>query len=72
MGYYRTHIGERFLGSSPLANNTCGEQVVADWVRKHGFRLLSRRSFALWRLTLGVKDFQAPEWAAAAKGGMEW
>jgi hypothetical protein len=52
--------------------DTYGEQLVAEWVREHGFRQLSRRSFALWRLTLGIGDFQAPEWAIAAKEGNEW
>ena len=52
--------------------NTYGELVVSEWVRKHGFRLLSRRSFALWRLALGVGDFQAPEWAIAAKERNAW
>jgi hypothetical protein len=40
-----------------------GGERVASWVQRHGLRLLSKRSFALWRLTLGVKDFYAPGWA---------
>lgn len=47
--------------------STYGEASVADWVGKHGFRLLSKRSFALWRLVLNVETFVAPEWAIAAK-----
>lgn len=47
--------------------HTYGEVKVADWVRQHGFRLLSKRSFALWRLALDVTDFDAPDWAIAAK-----
>src|SRR6266480_2584712 len=39
------------------------EDKLAAWVREHGFRLLSSRSFALWRLVLNLKDFVAPEWA---------
>jgi len=46
---------------------TFGEERVADWVRRHGFRLLSKRSFALWRLVLGITDYIAPEWAVEAK-----
>ena len=46
---------------------TYGESMVADWVRKHGFRLLSKRSFALWRLALNIKDYVAPDWAVKAK-----
>lgn len=46
---------------------TYGEAEVAGWVRKHGFRLLSRRSFALWRLALDIETYEAPDWAAAAK-----
>ncbi|MEA3439226.1 MAG: hypothetical protein U9R58_02985, partial [Chloroflexota bacterium] len=45
---------------------TYSETLVADWVRKHGFRLLSKRSFALWRLTLGINDYTAPAWAITA------
>lgn len=44
-----------------------GEAVAADWVSKHGFRLLSKRSFALWRLVLNVESYYAPDWAIAAK-----
>jgi len=53
---------------------TYDEAKVAEWVRRHGFRLLSRRSFALWRLSLGITDYVAPEWAVEAneaKKGME-
>ncbi len=46
---------------------TYGEATVADWVRKHGFRLLSKRSFALWRLVLNVETYVAPDWAKAAR-----
>lgn len=51
---------------------TYGEDEVAAWVRQHGFRLLSKRSFALWRLVLGVTDYQAPQWAVAAKKMEAW
>jgi hypothetical protein len=51
---------------------TYGENSVADWVRKHGFRLLSNRSFALWRLTLGINDHHAPEWVISAKEMEPW
>lgn len=47
--------------------DTYSESRVADWVKQHGFRLLSRHSFALWRLSLGIKDYTAPEWAQEAK-----
>lgn len=50
---------------------TYGEKVVAQWVSRHGFRLLSKRSFALWRLVLNVESFTAPEWAIAAKQSPE-
>ena len=48
-----------------------GENRIADWLRQHGFRLLSRRSFALWRLVLGIDEYVAPTWAVEAKA-MEW
>jgi hypothetical protein len=51
---------------------TYGEASAAEWVRRHGFRLLSRRSFALWRLALGVTDYVAPEWAVEAKRMEPW
>ncbi|MBM4467543.1 MAG: hypothetical protein FJ014_18650 [Chloroflexi bacterium] len=44
-----------------------GEARVAEWVRRYGFRLLTKRSFALWRLALGVEDYVAPAWAIEAK-----
>ena len=50
---------------------TYGERVVAQWVSRHGFRLLSKRSFALWRLVLNIESFTAPEWAIAAKQSPE-
>jgi len=51
---------------------TYGEASVAKWVWRHGFRLLSRRSFALWRLALGVTDYVAPEWAVEARRMEPW
>jgi len=49
-----------------------GEKRVAEWVRQHGFRLLTKRSFALWRLALRVQDYVAPPWAVAAKEMEVW
>ncbi len=49
-----------------------GEARVAEWVRRHGFRLLTKRSFALWRLALGVEDYIAPVWAIEAKRMEAW
>jgi len=77
VGTYQSVIIERVLerGSWEQVRwlfNTYGELVVSEWVRNHGFRLLSSRSFALWRLALGVRDFQAPEWAIAAKERNGW
>jgi hypothetical protein len=31
------------------------------------FPLLSRRSFTLWRLVLGIEEYVAPTWAVEAK-----
>jgi uncharacterized protein DUF6922 len=44
-----------------------GEQKLAEWLCLHGFRLLSPRSFALWRLILKVDHFVAPDWALRAR-----
>jgi hypothetical protein len=49
-----------------------GEPRVAGWVRQHGFRLLSKRSFALWKLALNVTDYRAPAWAVEAKSMETW
>jgi hypothetical protein len=49
-----------------------GERRVADWLREHGFRLLSKRSFALWCLALDVQDYIAPDWARLAKEMEPW
>ncbi|MDY6874826.1 MAG: hypothetical protein SWK90_01285 [Chloroflexota bacterium] len=51
---------------------TYGEGCVAEWVRRHGFRLLTKRSFALWRLALGITDYVAPEWAVEARRMEAW
>jgi hypothetical protein len=34
--------------------------------------LLSKRSFALWKLTLDIGEFEAPEWARKAKLEDSW
>jgi hypothetical protein len=47
--------------------DTYGERDVRDWVRQWGFRVLTRRSFALWQLVLGIRRYRAPAWARAAK-----
>ena len=51
---------------------TYGQVQVAEWVRRHGFRLLSKRSFALWRLVLGIEDYVAPAWAVEARKVEAW
>ena len=51
---------------------TYGEETVTEWVRKHGFRLLSKRSFALWTLALDVKEIEVPEWVIQAKVEDPW
>ena len=51
---------------------TYGEARVAAWVGQHGFRLLSGRSFALWRLALGITDYVAPAWAVEARRIDPW
>jgi hypothetical protein len=51
---------------------TYGEAKVAEWVRQHGFRLLSKRSFALWKLALKVDDYVAPDWAVQAREAEPW
>ena len=51
--------------------DTYGESRITEWVRQHGFRLLSPRSFALWRLNLNIIDFVAPDSAVKAKA-MTW
>jgi len=70
-----THKGviiERILERGTWAQTrwlfaTYGEKAVVTWVQQHGFRLLSKRSFALWRLALDIADYRAPDWAVQAK-----
>ena len=74
---YRSVIIERVLERGTWAQvswlfATYGEADVAEWVRQHGFRLLSRRAFALWRLALGITGYVAPEWAVEAKRMEPW
>jgi hypothetical protein len=52
--------------------STYGEGPVADWVRRHGLRLLSSRSFALWHLALGITETEAPDWAVEARSMERW
>jgi len=73
---YASVVIERILDRGSWAEinwlyDTYGEARLADWVRQHGFRLLSPRSFALWRLVLGVDNFVAPDWAVEARS-MGW
>jgi len=49
-----------------------GEERVARWVQGHGFRLLSKRAFALWRLVLGITAPTIPAWAVEARGMETW
>jgi hypothetical protein len=67
---YAATIMERILERGAWAEvnwlfDHYGERRVRDWVERHGFRALSRRSFALWRLVLGIEQYRAPEWAKA-------
>jgi hypothetical protein len=74
---HRGVIIERFLERGTWEQTrwlfaTYGEEGVAAWVRRHGFRLLSKRSFALWRLVLDISDYHAPDWAVEAKEMEPW
>lgn len=52
--------------------STYGEPRVTNWVRAHGFRLLSKRSFAFWRLVLDINEIHVPNWVREAKTGTPW
>jgi hypothetical protein len=52
--------------------STYGEDMVTEWVKQHGYRLLSKRSFALWRLVLGITGYKTPRWAVQAKEMESW
>jgi len=74
---YRGVIIERVLEKGSWEQlrwlfHTYGEQAAADWVRDHGFRLLSKRSFSLWCCALDVHDYRAPDWAVEAKAMEIW
>lgn len=51
---------------------TYSEERVADWVRQHGFRLLSKRSFAFWRLVLNISEINTPDWVVQAREMEVW
>jgi hypothetical protein len=51
---------------------TFGEIGVENWVLNHGFRLLSKRSIALWRPALGIEEFKVPSWTFTAKEMELW
>ncbi|NOY60102.1 MAG: hypothetical protein GXO75_14400 [Calditrichaeota bacterium] len=77
LGEHRGLIIERILEKGSWEQlswlfATFSEENVADWVRQHGFRLLSKRSFALWRLVLQIENFQAPDWAVLVKEMEQW
>lgn len=74
---YRVIIIERMLERGTWEQirwlfKTYGETIFADWVRKHGYRLLLKRSFALWKLVLGIDDISVPDWAIEAKNMEPW
>ena len=67
---YSSTVMERILERGSWAEinwlfDHYGERHVKQWVRRHGFRALSRRSFALWRLVLDINRYKAPRWAKA-------
>ena len=70
--HHRAHPGARAWDELRWLFARYGEQRVREWVRGHGFRLLSKRSFALWRLALDVPDYVAPDWAREAKEMEPW
>ena len=39
-----------------------GTERVRDFVRRRGFRKLSRRAFGFWRTVLGVTEYVTPPW----------
>lgn len=39
-----------------------GRDRMATFVRRRGFRTLSRRAFNYWRLILDVGEFERPPW----------
>ena len=39
-----------------------GTERVRDFVRRRGFRKLSRRGFGFWRTVLGVTEHVTPPW----------
>lgn len=41
---------------------TYGAERIRDFVRRRGFRRLSKRAFTFWRTVLGVKEYARPPW----------
>lgn len=67
---YRDVIMERILkrGTWSEVNwlfDQYGEQSVREWVTQRGYRALTRRSFALWKLVLHIQHFRVPPWGRA-------
>jgi len=64
---YASVIIERILEKGSWAQLrwlfvTYGEPELTEWVRQSGFRLLSKRSFALWRIVFDLQDdYFAPD-----------
>lgn len=51
---------------------TYSEEQIADWVAKHGFRLLSKGSFYLWRAALNIHEFTTLDWSSEARSLKVW
>jgi len=43
-----------------------GTRRTAAWVRRYGYRRLSRKVFEYWRWVFGIKRFHRPPWERAA------
>lgn len=41
---------------------TYGTGRIQDFVRRRGFRRLSRRAFTFWLRVLGIKEYGRPPW----------
>ncbi|MEW6232655.1 MAG: hypothetical protein AB1566_10135 [Chloroflexota bacterium] len=43
-----------------------GLERIRNFVRRRGYRTLSKRGFAYWRLVLDIEEYQRPPWAETA------
>jgi hypothetical protein len=73
---FSTVIMERVLERGSAAQTRWllrqyGTRAVAAWVRRYGYRRLSRKVFEYWRWVFGIKRYHRPPWERARGRGVK-